>query len=164
MFSQHWSCCRSTLKRHYAKVAQKSGASVERFLKHCSFIILGSSSRKLAEIPPTQPPKPRQQSFTREAAPHTTRVPVPIRNRPVKRPARWSSGSRGRFENRLRGPGREGDRMTERYGQSQKFVGGREARDQVSQNNVRATESYRHYLERRDSRESGKCFHSSIHN
>ena len=79
------------------------------YFKHCSFLLPGSSSRKLAKtLEPTDSdrghleiaPKQSKQSssFVREEAPHTTRIPAPLWNkssrRPVERSGRWSSVSR----------------------------------------------------------------------
>ena len=111
LLSRYGYYCRSStcLRRHYAKVAQKSGVSVQWFPRNYFNIILsGSSSRKLAKtLEPTDSDRghleiaPKQSkklpSFVREEAPHTTRVPAPLWNKPSRRPVersgRWSSVS-----------------------------------------------------------------------
>ena len=136
-----------------------------------------SSSRKLAkslklnaskgghvEIAPSQPsnsaPPPPSQSFTREAAPHTTRVPVPLRSKLSRRPVeRWSSDRRRSTDKNFRDHDRGKGRLTERrYGQGQTFEG-----RQDSSGGDKRYESYRHYLERRDSRDSCKYSRSPSH-
>ena len=94
----------------------------------------GSSSRKLAktlepkesnqghlEIAPKESKKSSStsQSFTREEAPHTTRIPAPLWNkrRPVERLVRRSSDRRRESERSFRDRGRERDRVSERYSQ-----------------------------------------------
>ena len=139
------------------------------------FIFL-ASSRKLAEslepkrsnggrleTAPSQPKKsPTTQSFIREAAPHTTRVPVHLWNKPsrrlVERPARSSSDKRLGSERIFHDSGGGKGGVSERYGQARTFRG-RQAREEVAESidkRYRVTESHRQYLERRDARESGK--------
>jgi hypothetical protein len=201
----------------------------------------GSSSGKLAktlepkesdgghlEIAPKQSKQsPKSQSFIRDKAPHTTRVPAAQWNRPSRRPVvrsgRWSSDRPREPERSFRGPGRErdrmsgrdgregdkvsgryswdgreGDRMSERSGREGDKVSGRYSRDgregdrvsgrfsrdgregdrvserysreqtfgdgqagkKVAESNDKrfcVAESYKHYLERQESRQSGKC-------
>jgi hypothetical protein len=159
------------------------------------FYFPGSSSRKLAktlqpkesnrghlEVAPRQSIEKKSsptssQSFIREEAPHTTRIPAPLWNkrRPPERPARLSSDRR---RESFRDRGHERDRVSERYSQEQTFGGRGRERDRVSERYGQArtfgdrqvgktvTESknddtrylaYKQYVERRDSRLSGKC-------
>ena len=106
----------------------------------------GSSSRKLAktlepresdrghlEIAPTQSIEKNtsstsSQSFIRDEAPHTTRIPAPLWNkrRRVESFSRWSSDRRGEPEGSVRDRGGERVRMSERYRRDRRF-GDREA-------------------------------------
>jgi hypothetical protein len=96
----------------------------------CSFVLPGSSSRKLAKtleaeelaegllaISPRSKTSSTSQSFIREEAPHTTRIPAPLWNkrRPVERLSRWSSDRHLESEESFRDRGRETDGVTERY-------------------------------------------------
>ena len=78
----------------------------------------------LLAIPPKQlsSKKPSaSQTFIREEAPHTTRIPAPLWNkrRPVERLSRWSSDRRLESAESFRDRRRERDGMSERYSQEQ---------------------------------------------
>lgn len=133
----------------------------------------GSSSRKLAktlkpkesdrghlEIAPRQSKKlPKSQSFIREEAPHTTRIPAPLWNKrkPIERPARWSLDRRREAEKSFPDRGPEKDRVSKGYSQEQTF-GGIQAGKKVAESNDTRYYAYKQYLERRYSPQPGKCF------